>query len=339
MDLEHKREELMEAAAGTLPLRVAFIGLVDDLLELLHASGPLDAATLAERAEADVGYVEKWLDAAYATQLVDEHDESDEQFELTELGEAFLPDAPRTLMPLAVQTVLSARIADRLAGFVRTGDQPGEEMLGEFENIKPWFGRMLEAKFGPYFRQNVLPELEVFGRVNREGGRVLDLGCGNGWYLRELAASYENLTGVGIDQMEPSIRQAREAAAEQGLAGRLEFHEADIFDYRPDRPFDVVVLNRTLHHVWTRRDDLLATVDASLADDGELVVWEPAFPEHRQELRHPGKRMLGMRNLAEHAMQNRLLEPDEVRRFLEELGMTVEAKAIDEVERVFVARR
>jgi cyclopropane fatty-acyl-phospholipid synthase-like methyltransferase len=198
---------------------------------------------------------------------------------------------------------------------------------------------MLEAKFGPFFRDNVLPKIDVFEKIDEASGRVLDLGCGNGWYLRELAANYDDLTGLGIDAIADGIDQANEAASEQGLAERLEFRCTDIFEFQPDVPFDAIVLNRTLHHLWGRRDDLLEVVDACLADDGSLLVWEPAYPAERTELRNPRKQMLGMRNLAEHAMQNRLLEPDEVRQTLAELDLEVDVHQIDEVETLFVGRR
>jgi len=336
MNLEQRREQLQNAAAGSLPLRLAFVGLVNEMLTELADAGPLEAPQLAERANLDAAYVAKWLDAAFAVELVDVEDDA---FGLTELGEAFLPDAPQTMMPLAIQSVLGSRLTDRVADLMRTGEQPGESILKEFENITPWFGRMLEAKFGPYFRQNVLPELDLFEQIDQAGGRLLDLGCGNGWYLRKLAGTYDRLTGLGIDVMEPGIRQAREAARANGLDDRLEFRAADIFDFRPDSPFDAIGLNRTLHHLWGRRSELMETIDAALDDDGYLVVWEPAYPADRRALRDPGKQMLGMRNLAEHGMQNRLLEPREVRETLAEIDLTVDVHQIDEVETLFVGRR
>lgn len=335
-ELDETRQRLREAAFDTTTLRTAFIGLTDGLLETLERAGPLAADGLADRTETDPDYVARWLDAAYAFELVDP---VDDEFELSDLGGAFLPDVPGTLMPLAIQSVLSARLADRLSELVRTGEQPGEAILGEFENVTPWFGRMLAAKFRPYFREQVLPALELFEQVDQRGGRVLDLGCGNGWYLRALLDHYEGLTGTGVDTMAESIRDAREATAEAGLDRRLEFREADLRSYRPDEPFDVVVLNRTLHHVWDVRDEVFETVDAVLADEGHLVAWEPAWPEQREALRTPERQMLGMRNLAEHAMGNRLLVPDEIAETFRAQGFAVDVRQLDAVETLIVGQR
>lgn len=334
--LAETHEQLRKAASRTTILRLAFIGLTDGLLAPLDGDGPLSAEKLADRTDTDPIYVARWLEAAYAFELVDADGES---FELTELGRSFLPDVPGTLMPLAIQSVLSARLADRLSELVRSGEQPGEEILGEFDNVTPWFGRMLEAKFRPYFHEHVLPSLELFERLDSKGGRVLDLGCGNGWYLRALLDEYEGLSGVGVDTMTESIEDARRATDETGLDDRLEFEQADLTTYRPDDTFDAVVLNRTLHHVWDHRDEVFATVEAALADQGHLVAWEPAWPETREALREPERQMLGMRNLAEHAMGNRLLVPEEIGDAFEARAFEVEIRRLDAVETLIVGRR
>jgi len=72
-------------------------------------------------------------------------DVRDGRYALTELGRAFLPGEPGTLMPFAVGAVLGAHMAERAAGLMRTGERPGESVLAERATILPWFGPMLEA--------------------------------------------------------------------------------------------------------------------------------------------------------------------------------------------------
>jgi 2-polyprenyl-3-methyl-5-hydroxy-6-metoxy-1,4-benzoquinol methylase len=168
---------------------------------------------------------------------------------------------------------------------------------------------------------------------------VLDLGAGNGWYLRELVDQFDHVEAVGIDTMAPAIETARQKTRQAGHQRRLEFQVDDIFDFEATDPFDVVVMNRTLHHVWSRRQDLASTLDTAIAADGQLVVWEPAWPQDREDLRSARLRGLGLRNLMEHAMGNSLLTPANITGWLEGLGLTVEVRPIDPVETIFVARR
>ena len=73
--------------------------------------------------------------------------------------------------------------------------------------------------------------------------RVLDVGCGSGGWLIEVAKTYPTMTQlVGVDVSERMIEYARAQAAEQGVSERVQFHTADVltrFDF-PDDTFDLI---------------------------------------------------------------------------------------------------
>ena len=54
------------------------------------------------------------------------------------------------------------------------------------------------------------------------GGRVADLGCGEGWSTLAVAGAYPEAEVWGIDNDEASIAAARAAAGEAGLRVRFE---------------------------------------------------------------------------------------------------------------------
>ena len=62
--------------------------------------------------------------------------------------------------------------------------------MGERETLLPWFGPMLEASFSEMFEQTICPNIPIFAEVDARGGLVVDLGCGNGWYLRALGRQF-----------------------------------------------------------------------------------------------------------------------------------------------------
>jgi ubiquinone/menaquinone biosynthesis C-methylase UbiE len=79
-----------------------------------------------------------------------------------------------------------------------------------------------------------------------DGSRVLELGCGTGWLVRELAGRLPQLAFTGLDPDPSYVRYAREHAAhgnERYLEGTAEGLPA-----APDR-FAVVLSNDVLHHV------------------------------------------------------------------------------------------
>ncbi len=332
------RMQVMQEAQGAQRLVLAYIGVTTGLFEGLEGRR-LDAPGLAAATATDAGYVERWADAAAAFGLL-ERDGA--VFALSDLGAAFLPNRPDTLMPVALMTVLTTHMGERAAAFLPTGEQPGEQVLGQCETFRPWFGPMLEAAFGPLFESQILPAVPIFEEVGARGGLVVDLGCGNGWYLRRLVQRYPGLRGVGLDRGAASIANARERAAAAGLADRLEFREGDLHHLPVDEPAQLVAMNRALHHVWADGPARVARIlFEHLAPGGAAVIWEPRWPDDPSTLGRTSRlRGLSMMHLSEHVQGNHLLTPQLVEAGLSAAGLACETHLfLDDTEMVVVARR
>jgi SAM-dependent methyltransferase len=317
--LDEHRKSVMAAAQAAASLQIAFIGIVNGLFEALAAGGPADVDALAERATVDVGYVRRWADAAYAFGMLDA---DGERLSLTELGNAFRPSTPGTLMPFAVQSMLGAHMTERAAGLMKTGERPGEAVLGERATILPWFGPMLEANFAGFFAREILPNIDAYRALDARGGTAVDLGCGNGWYLRALAARYPHVRGLGIEGFDETVRLAREAAAKAGVADRLRFEVGDIYHWSHDEPAALIAMNRALHHVWDERERVFRILREALAPGGVVVIWEPRWPDDRAALREPRGRGLAVQNLSEHVQGNHFLRPAEIEEAMRAVGLS-----------------
>jgi 2-polyprenyl-3-methyl-5-hydroxy-6-metoxy-1,4-benzoquinol methylase len=62
------------------------------------------------------------------------------------------------------------------------------------------------------------PEYGADCRLEADGTRVLDVGCGIGWSSISLARAFPSLRVDGIDADEASIAEAQRLAAEAGFA-------------------------------------------------------------------------------------------------------------------------
>lgn len=311
----------MQQAQGAMALQIAFIGVANGLFDALATRASV--SELASATRMDAGYLQRWCDAAYAFAYLDARDA---RYETTELGRAFTSNAPGSLMPFAVQAVLGAHMAERATGFMRTGERPGESVLAERATILPLFGPMLETSFGGLFEREILPSLTVFADVDARGGTVVDLGCGNGWYLRKLAAHFPHLRGIGLDGFDENIRQAAERATAAGLASRLTFKAGDIYEYTVDEPVDVFAMNRALHHVWDQKDKVFGIIRDALRPGGAAIIWEPSWPQDREALREPRRRAMAFQNLGEHVQGNHFLRPAEIEAAFQSVGMRAETK-------------
>jgi len=331
------REQVMGQVQGALSLQVAFIGVVNALFSRLHELGAAGAAELAQATGMDAGYVTRWCDVAYAFGYLED---AQGKFALTPLGAAFLPEASGTLMPFAVHGVLSAHMAERAAGLMPSGERPGEKVLAERATLLPWFGPMLEAMFGGLFEREILPKLPAYGEVDARGGTAVDLGCGNGWYLRKLAARYTRLKGIGLDGFEENIRQAGALAQQAGLAQRLSFRQGDIHEFAIAEPVDLIAMNRALHHVWDEKENVFRILKEHLSPGGVAVIWEPHWPVQRSALRHPSRRGMAFQNLAEHVQGNHFLRPEQIETEFVNVGMQVETYLFaNDNEAVVVGRK
>lgn len=334
---EALRETVMKDVQGAARLAIAYVGVTAGLFEALVGVQQGSAADIAKAAGKDTGYVVRWCDAAYAFEFLDEGQRG---FELTDLGRAFLPGSQGTLMPFAVQEVLTTHIAERVVGLMATGERPGESVLAERESVLPWFGPMLEAQFGPLFEKTVMPGLKVYEEAAKAGGLVMDLGCGNGWYLLRLARAFPRLRCLGVDGFEENIRQAQGRALAEGLSDRVRFTVGDIYRFESGEGADIIALNRALHHVWDEKDTVFRILRDHLKPGGSAVIWEPHWPQERAALREPGRRMVAVQNLGEHVQGNHFLRPTEIAEAFTGVGLVPEIFSFaDGREAVVVGRR
>ncbi|HVE62188.1 MAG TPA: methyltransferase domain-containing protein [Mycobacteriales bacterium] len=74
----------------------------------------------------------------------------------------------------------------------------------------------------------------------RDGGRVLELGCGIGSRLCAVLRAFPAATAVGVELMPDLVDAGRRQAAALGLENRLTYVLGDATSYEPDEWFDLV---------------------------------------------------------------------------------------------------
>src|SRR3712207_259041 len=116
------------------------------------------------------------------------------------------------------------------AGTTRPYQEHGERFMREVAEALQTLPRI--------FLDLVLPRLPGLEARLEAGGRVLDVGCGGGWAVVQIAERFPGVTCLGIDVEPASVEMARERIAARGLQGRCEarllsadrLQEASAFD-------------------------------------------------------------------------------------------------------------
>ena len=117
---------------------------------------------------------------------------------------------------------------------------------------------------------------DIRGRLRDHGGRVADIGCGQGFSTIAIAKAFPNASVDGIDLDAASIADATRHAAEAGLDGRVRFLHADAAEL--DGPYDLILILEALHDM-ARPADALRAARAALAADGAVLVVDEKVAE------------------------------------------------------------
>jgi trans-aconitate 2-methyltransferase len=140
---------------------------------------------------------------------------------------------------------------------------------------------------GQYLRfggERARPFFDLVAQVGATTPRyVADLGCGPGNLTAALARRWPEATVVGVDNSPEMIEAARASvkspmrgvtggSAAGGGAASLSFELGDVWDWRPERPLDVLVCNAVLQ--WVPGHDKLLLRWADLLAPGGWLAFQ-----------------------------------------------------------------
>lgn len=142
-----------------------------------------------------------------------------------------------------------------------------------------------DAQYLKFADERTRPARELLGRVPlATAERVVDLGCGPGNSTALLRERFPRAALVGIDNSAEMLARAR-----VDLPG-VSFLQADVADFRPELPQDLLFANAVLH--WLpAHETLVPALFAQLRAGGVLAFQVPCNfeePSHRAMRELPG---------------------------------------------------
>lgn len=131
-------------------------------------------------------------------------------------------------------------------------------------------------------RQEVIEQqVEWIASQLPPGARILDLGCGPGFYTHRLAERGFHCTGV--DFSPASVNWARQQAQNAGL--NIDYVQQDIRAYWPDKPFDFIMMTFGELNVFSTADarSLVSRCALWLEPGGRLLTEVHTFDEVKRQ--------------------------------------------------------
>ena len=253
------------AAASTIIM--AALGDRLGLFKDLAARGPATSGELSSRTSLSERYVREWLAGMFAAGYLS-YDDGQQRYALPAEHAPTLADEPGPAFFGGVHQELIGAIQryDQVAAAFRDGGGVPAELHPDV-----WTGT---SRFTAQWHQNILvqqwlPLVPQTTAKIQAGARIADVGCGAGQALITLARSFPEVTCVGYDVHPPVIEQARRAAAEAGVAGRVSYQVLDAAAGLPES-FDVITTFDVVHDAIDPLG-LLRSIREALRPDGRYL--------------------------------------------------------------------
>jgi 2-polyprenyl-3-methyl-5-hydroxy-6-metoxy-1,4-benzoquinol methylase len=283
-------DRILAATLGTLELFGIYLGERLGLYARIEAAGGgLTPPALAEQAGVDPRYAREWLEqqAVAGVLTVDDvgADQNARRYELPHRHRGVLLDqtAPDHVAPFARAVVGIAQVLDEVVDAYRSGrGVPYARYGADFRHGQ---GGINRPAFITHLVDEWIPAAGSLADELRCGGRLADLGCGQGWSTIAVAQAFPAAEVWGVDNDVASIEDARGLARDHDVAVR--FEAVDAAALGGHGPFDGILLLEVLHDL-AQPVEVLANARRALRPTGRVIVADeavaPAFTAPGDEL-------------------------------------------------------
>ncbi len=282
MNTDTLADRLFSSVLGSLDFLTVHVGDQLGLYELLHQRGPMSVGELAEQAGMHPRYAREWLEQQAVAGLIDVDDAARDAHErrywLSDEHAAVLADRDSLAFftPFARMVAAASVQLPALLDAYRSGGGVGWSTYGEHmrtaqaEANRPLFLNLLGSDW--------LPSIADVHQVLTQGGRVADIGCGDGWSSIGMAVAYPDAVIDGYDVDKTSVDVARGHAEAYGIDDRVAFHAVDGAAVPEDRRYDVVTAFECIHDM-PDPVSVLSGARRLVRDGGTVIVMDERVPD------------------------------------------------------------
>jgi 2-polyprenyl-3-methyl-5-hydroxy-6-metoxy-1,4-benzoquinol methylase len=260
---------------GALALMISIghrAGLFDVMAGLAFAT----SSEIAKEAGLEERYVREWLGAMTTGAIVD-YDRARDAYRLPpEHGAALTRAAgPGNLAVTAQWIPLLGSVEDLVLDCFQHG---GGVPYSAFDRFQQVMAEESDQTVVAALHGAILPLVPDRVAKLRAGADVLDVGCGSGRAVNEMAAAFPASRFTGFDVSGQAIESARAEARERGLTN-VAFEVHDVAGLRAKAAFDLITAFDAIHD-QASPSRVLAAIAEALRADGAFLMQEIRGTSH-----------------------------------------------------------
>ena len=231
-------------------------------------------------------YLKIWCQTAYFFEILDCDNQG--RFRYQPFMDEILGDQSHLNNRLAANNLAVNITGERLRGnldYYRTGRIVGD-YSPERTEIVAGTTQILHQYIGLYFSS--LPEDNPIRQMLEQGANFLDIGCGSGGFIIQLAKSFKNSRFVGIDPVPHGIEDGKKIISELGLKNQISLEHMGGEGLTYNDKFNIVAMVVTFHEILPdMRMEVIEKAYQALKNDGQLLIIDFSFPEKLEDFRNP----------------------------------------------------
>jgi ubiquinone/menaquinone biosynthesis C-methylase UbiE len=136
------------------------------------------------------------------------------------------------------------------------------------------------------FLTYILEQYDSLKQLMNKGIRFIDIGCGSGNLIVELALAFPNSSFKGIDTDIHGLERAESMANTSGIQERVSFEDLSAEELDCHEEFDVACMVATLHEILpSDRLPALNNINRALKSGGSLIILDFPYPEKLEDFR------------------------------------------------------
>lgn len=268
---------------GALNLMIS-IGHRTGLFDTLSGLRPSTSQEIADAAGLNERYVREWLGAMTTGEIL-EHDHENNTYSLPDEHAAWLTRAaaPNNIAITTQWMSVLGGVETKIVDCFHNGGGVPYEAYERFLDVM--CEESHQTVIVPLI-DDLLPLAPGLKEKLEEGIEVLDVGCGSGFAMVQMAKEFPKSSFTGYDMSEEAIELGKERALELGLTN-ITLQVKDVAAFTNEKQFDLIT---TFDAVHDQADPacVLSNIHRALKDDGVYFMQDIAGSSHiHNNMEHP----------------------------------------------------